>query len=330
MASNFSSLRSNRKTLLNKLAEQAKNESQKPGADERFWKLTVDAKTKIGFARLRFLPPPKNEELPWVRVWSHAFKGPQGQWYIENCPTTLGNRPCPVCKANNKLWNGDGGDADKSIARLRKRKLQFISNVLVLEDKAHPENEGKVFLFKYGAKIHDKLKEQIEPEFPDSVPMNPFDLWEGADFKLKSRDVEGYQNYDKSDFADASEVYPGDDDKKEALWSSEHSLTAFVAEAQFKSYEDLEKRLNEVLNGDGKPRTAEEAIKQATAAPSREDASEVAQEVAAADKSSVRSTRTPSAKKPAKDKPAPAPVADVEDAAEDEEIRNFFSGLDKD
>lgn len=320
MATNFSSLRSARKTLLDKLSQAVKQEASKGGAaDERFWKLTVDNKTKIGYARLRFLPAATGEDVPWVRLFSHAFQGPGGSWFIENCPTTLG-RTCPVCAENNKLWNS-GIDADKEVARKRKRKLQFISNVLVIEDPAHPENNGKVFLFKYGAKIQEKIKELIEPEFPDAQPMNPFDLWEGCDFKLKSALVKGYQNYDKSSFEDASELFPGDDARKEEVWKQEYPLQEFVAEKQFKSFDDLQAGFTKALTGAGAPRTAEDAVKAETASPSLEDAKEAAAEAA-----------KPAKPRVPRSKPAPAPAAPADDAGPEDEdaIKNFFEGLGED
>jgi hypothetical protein len=320
MASNFSSLRSTRKTLLDKLASEVKKDSQKGGAaDERFWKLSVDQKSKIGYARLRFLPAPKGEEVPWARVFSHAFQGPGGSWFIENCPTTLG-RTCPVCAKNNELWNS-GIDADKDIARKRKRKLQFISNILVIDDPAHPENNGKVFLFKYGAKIQAKIKELIEPEFPDAQPANPFDLWEGCEFKLKSAAVAGYQNYDKSSFEAPTELFPGDDAKKEEIWSAQHSLAEFVAEKAFKNYDDLEGLLQKALTGTARaPRTAEDAVKEAE--PTLDDAKDVAEKV---------NENLPPRKPTAAKKPAAKPAPVVEAAADDEDdIKSFFAGLDSD
>jgi hypothetical protein len=318
MPSNFSSLRSTRKSLLSKLAEEAKKDQFKGGAaDERFWKLTVDAKTKIGYARLRFLPAPKNEDIPWARVFSHAFQGPGGGWYIENCPTTLG-RKCPVCADNNKLWNS-GIAADKDLARKRKRKLQFISNILVLEDPAHPENNGKVFLFKFGAKIHGKIMELIEPEFPDAQPSNPFDLWEGADFKLKAQSVAGYQNYDKSSFDEASELFPGDDEKKEEVWTKEYSLVEFTGEGQFKNYEELESQFNKALTGTGNaPRTAEDAVKAQLEGPTTEEVKEVAQTVASTRKAAPKAAK-------------PAPKPEPETAPDDEDdIKKFFAGIEDD
>lgn len=319
MASNFSSLRSSRKDLLDKLAQEAKKEAQKAGADERFWKLTTDAKTKVGHAVIRFMPAPQNEDMPWVRRFSHQFKGLQGQWMFENCPTSVG-RQCPVCKENNKLWNS-GVEADKNIARDRKRKQKYLTNILVIEDPAHPENNGKVFLYEFGPKINDKVKEQIEPEFPDQEPMNPFDLWEGANFKLRSRDYQGFQNYDKSEFDKPSVLFGGDDAKLEEVWLKAYPLRPFVAEKEFKAYEELEKKLTGVLTGTGAPKTAEEAIKQVQETATPAEAEAVAEEI---DKKSVRSTRTN------KPKPAtkPAPEPDPEPEPEEDEVSKFFADLD--
>lgn len=322
-ASNFSSLRSNRTTALAKLNDELKKENTKQGADERFWKLTVDQKTKVGYAKLRFLPAPKGEDVPWQRVFNHAFKL-NGSWFIENCPTTLGQRPCPVCKDNSKLWNS-GLDADKDVARERKRKLQFISNVLIVEDQAHPENAGKIFLFKYGKKIHDKVQELINPQFPDQAPTNPFDLWEGADFKLKAAQVQGYQNYDRSEFAEPKELFPGDDTKKEELWDTEHSLLQFVAEDQFKNYDDLEKRFIKVITGEDSGRTAADAIKNEQ--PTPEDAASLAADIDARAEKPARRTRKP-ADKPAEKvaEPVATPVDDVVPEDEDS-IRDFFGSV---
>jgi hypothetical protein len=266
MPSNFSSLRKSRSSLLAKLADTAKQQSSKQTKqdDERFWKLTTDPKTGIGYARIRFLPPSKNEEVSWARLFRHAFQGTSGSWFIENCPTTLNNRPCPACKKNNELWNS-GLESDKDVARKRKRNLQYISNILVIEDPAHPENNGKVFLFKYGKKIHVKIMELVEPQFPDRVPTNPFDIWEGSDFKLKAQKVAGYPNYDKSEFVDASELFATEKNKEalqEEVWTRQYALAEFTAEAQFKTYEALEQRLNAVLSGSNAPVSAAAAIEQ--------------------------------------------------------------------
>ena len=212
------------------------------GADERFWKPEMD-KTGVGSAIIRFLPAPEGEELPWVKMYSHAFQGPGG-WYIENSLTTIGQKD-PVSEHNRELWNS-GSDKDKETVRKQKRKLSYYSNIYVIKDPAHPENEGKVFLFKFGKKIFDKILNAMQPEFEDEEPINPFDFWGGANFRLKIRKVEGYWNYDKSEF-DSPSALMDDDDALEALWKKEYSLSAIVAPDQFKSYEDLEKRLKYVL-----------------------------------------------------------------------------------
>jgi hypothetical protein len=212
------------------------------GADERFWKPEMD-KTGVGSAIIRFLPAPEGEELPWVKMYSHAFQG-NGGWYIENSLTTVGQKD-PVSEYNRELWNS-GSDKDKETVRKQKRKLSYYSNIYVVKDPAHPENEGKVFLFKFGKKIFDKILNAMQPEFEDEEPINPFDFWGGANFRLKIRKVEGYWNYDKSEFDSPSPLFE-DDDALEALWKKEYSLSAIVAPDQFKSYEDLDKRLKYVL-----------------------------------------------------------------------------------
>ena len=210
--------------------------------DERFWKPEVDASGN-GYAVIRFLPAPDGETVPWAKVYSHAFQGPGG-WYIENSLTTLGDKD-PVGEINRRLWNS-GDDADKDTARRQKRKLSYYSNIQVIKDPKHPENEGKVFLYKFGKKIYDKITAAMQPEFEDETPINPFDLWEGANFKLKICKVAGFWNYDKSEF-DSTSALASDDAELEAVWKKEYSLTAFTAEDQFKSYEELSTRLNEVL-----------------------------------------------------------------------------------
>ena len=222
--------------------EVEKMNSSSGGADERFWKAELD-KTGVGSAVIRFLPAPDGEELPWVKVYSHAFQGPGG-WYIENSLTTTGGKD-PVSDYNRQLWNS-GNDADKDTVRKQKRKLSYYSNVYVVRDPLHPENEGRVFLFKYGKKIFDKVLEAMQPEFDDETPINPFDFWQGANFKLKIVKKDGYWNYDKSEF-DAPSPLLEDDDALEALWKKEYSLAAVVAPDQFKSYDDLKKRLDYVL-----------------------------------------------------------------------------------
>ena len=231
-------------SLTEKLVKEVEkmNTGSSGGADERFWKPEMD-KTGVGSAIIRFLPAPEGEELPWVKMYAHAFQG-NGGWYIENSLTTIGQKD-PVSEYNRELWNS-GSDKDKETVRKQKRKLSYYSNIYVVKDPAHPENEGKVFLFKFGKKIFDKILNAMQPEFEDEEPINPFDFWGGANFRLKIRKVEGYWNYDKSEFDSPSPLFD-DDDALESLWKKEYSLSAIVAPDQFKSYEDLEKRLKYVL-----------------------------------------------------------------------------------
>jgi hypothetical protein len=235
---------------LDKLLKQVQQDEsptteKKSYVDERLWKPNVD-KAGNGYAVIRFLPAPKGEELPWVRVWNHAFQGPTGQWYIENSLTTL-NQKDPVSEYNTQLWNS-GVESDKEIARKQKRKLKYYSNIYVVSDSANPENEGKVFLYSYGKKIFDKLMEAMQPAFEDETPINPFDLWEGANFKLKIRKVDGYWNYDKSEF-ESTAALKGDDAELEAIYNTEYSLAEFLAPTNFKSYDELKTRLDAVLTG---------------------------------------------------------------------------------
>ena len=240
--------------LTSKLTKEIEkmNTNGSNSADERLWKLEVD-KAGNGYAVIRFLPAPNGEELPWAKVWSHAFQGPGG-WYIENSLTTLGQKD-PVSEYNRLLWNS-GNDADKDLARKQKRKLSYISNIYVVKDPTNPENEGKVFLYKFGKKIFDKITAAMQPEFEDEEAIDPFDFWQGANFKLKAKNVAGYRNYDSSEFS-ASSALLDDDDALEALWKKQYSLTEFTADDQFKSYQDLEKRLHSVLNA-SRPRVAAE------------------------------------------------------------------------
>jgi hypothetical protein len=219
--------------------------SQQNQVDDRFWKPTVD-KVGNGYAVIRFLPAPDGESVPFVRLFTHGFKGPTGSWYIENSRTTLGEQD-PVGEYNAQLWNSGDPD-DKTKAREQKRRLHFISNILVEKDPGNPENEGKVFLYKYGKKIFDKLNDLMNPQFEDEEPVNPFDFWDGASFKLKIRQVEGYRNYDKSEFA-APKALSEDEDELEGLYNSLHSLEQFIAPDQFKSYAELKEKLERVLSG---------------------------------------------------------------------------------
>ena len=239
----FASLKKSTYTDLLSKAESL-NKTEVRGADERLWKPEVD-KAGNGYAVIRFLPAPDGEDLPWAQVWSHAFQGPGG-WYIENSLTTLGKKD-PVSDLNRTLWNS-GNDADKETARKQKRKLSYYSNIYVISDPANPENEGRVFLYKFGKKIFDKLTEAMQPAFADETPINPFDFWKGADFKVKIRKVEGYWNYDKSEFAEPSTLKGFDDSELELIWKQEYSLTDFTAPDKFKTFEELETRLQTVLS----------------------------------------------------------------------------------
>ena len=225
------------------------------GADERLWKPEMD-KTGNGYAVIRFLPAPDGEELPWAKMYSHAFQGPGG-WYIENSLTTNGGKD-PVSEYNRELWNS-GIDADKETVRKQKRKLSYYANIYVVQDKANPQNEGRVFLYKFGKKIFDKIMEAMQPEFEDETPINPFDFWQGANFKLKLKKVAGYWNYDSSEFDRPSPLLD-DDDALEALWKKQYSLAALTAPDQFKTYEQLETRLKMVLGKKSAPPRLDEEV----------------------------------------------------------------------
>ena len=231
--------------LLASVQEENAPQEKKSYVDDRLWKPELD-KSGTGSAVIRFLPAVDGEELPWVKVWKHAFQGPTGKWYIENSLTTL-NQKDPVSEHNTSLWN-TGLESDKETARKQKRKLEYYSNIYVVSDPKHPENNGKVFLFRYGKKIFDKIMAAMQPEFEDETPINPFDFWEGANFKLKIRKVDGYWNYDKSEFDSVSALLD-DDAKLDSTWKTQYPLADFHAPSNFKSYEELKKRLDDVLSG---------------------------------------------------------------------------------
>ena len=231
--------------LLNAVEAENKPQEKKSYVDERLWKPVLD-KTGNGYAVIRFLPAVDGEDLPWAKVWNHAFQGPTGQWYIENSLTTLGNND-PVSEMNSAYWNS-GVESDKEIARRQKRKLQYFSNIYVVSDPKNPENEGKVFLFRFGKKIFDKCMEAMQPAFEDETPVNPFHFWEGANFKLKIRKVDGYWNYDKSEFEAPSPLFDNDDAIEE-VWKQQYALNEFTAPSNFKSYDELKTRLDMVLAG---------------------------------------------------------------------------------
>ena len=250
-------------TLQKSLETSGGNNTQKSFADDRFWKIEMD-KSGNGYAEVRFLPAPNGEDMPWVQYWDHGFQGPGG-WYIEKSLTTL-NKQDPVSEHNTELWNS-GIEANKDIARKQKRRLHYVSNIYVVSDPAHPENEGKVFLYRFGKKIFEMLKDKMQPQFEDETPVNPFDLWEGANFKIKLRKVDGFWNYDKSEFSAAAPLFDNDD-QLEATWNSQHSLQGVIAPAQFKSYDELKEKLDRVLGL---------AVPTATAASRSEDMTDVAQ-----------------------------------------------------
>ena len=279
-------------SLLGAAQKESAPQEKKSYVDERLWKPTMD-KTGNGYAVIRFLPAPKGEDLPWVKLWNHAFQGPTGQWYIENSLTTLGNND-PVSEYNSKLWNS-GIESDKEIARRQKRKLSYYSNIYVVSDTANPQNEGKVFLYRYGKKIFDKVTEAMQPPFPDTDPVNPFDFWEGANFKLKLRKVDGYWNYDLSSF-DGSTKLLDDEDELQNVWGSQYSLAEFTAASNFKTYDELKTRLDMVLSGVTKTGTVETLMEDEPTAPSKVDT-----------------------------KPAPAPTVSVGDG--DDDAFSYFEKL---
>mgnify|MGYP003633771336 CR=1 FL=1 len=248
----FANLKSSRGSSIDKLVKAAeavsttKTESNSYD-DDRFWKPTRD-KAGNGYAVVRFLPAKEGEDLPWVRYWDHGFKGPTGLWYIENSLTSVGQDD-PVSEMNSVLWNS-GRDEDKATARDRKRRLHYVSNVMVISDPSNPANEGKVFLYKFGKKIFDKIMEAMQPAFEDESPVNPYDFWEGADFKIKIRKVEGWVNYDKSEFSPQSGLFDGDEDMLEGVFNKLHSLQDFTDPKNYKSYDELKMKMNKVLGID--------------------------------------------------------------------------------
>ena len=244
----FDNLKANRQAAIGKLVQAAEkiggNAAKSNYGDDRFWKPAVD-KSGNGYAVIRFLPAKEGDDLPWVRYWDHGFQGPTGRWYIENSLTSIG-KDDPVSELNSRLWNS-GVESDKDLARSRKRRLHHVSNILVVSDPSNPENEGKTFLYKFGKKIFDKIMDVMQPQFQDEQAVNPFDFWEGANFKLKIRNFEGYRNYDKSEFDSASPLYEGDEGRLRDTYESLYELSPFTDPSTYKSYEDLKRKLIEVL-----------------------------------------------------------------------------------
>ena len=256
----FASLKKNRSAAIDKLKNAAEKVGgggeQKSYGDDRFWKPTVD-KAGNGYAVIRFLPAAEGEDLPWVRYWDHGFKGPTGRWYIEKSLTSIG-QPDPVSELNSVLWNS-GREEDKQTVRDRKRRLHYVANIYVVSDTANPQNEGKVFLFQFGKKIFDKITDIMTPQFEDEEPVNPFDFWEGANFKLKIRNVEGYRNYDKSEFESAKPL-SDDEEELEGIYNKLHTLSEFADPKSYKSYAELKAKLNQVLGEAAMPMTTAESI----------------------------------------------------------------------
>ena len=270
MSQSFAELKRSGKTSLDALLQETNkltnNEGNKGGADTRFWQPEVD-KAGNGYAIIRFLPAPQGEDIPWVRLFNHGFQGPGG-WYIENSLTTL-NKKDPVSEYNSMLWNR-GDDAGKEQARKQKRRLLYIANVYIVKDQLHPENEGQVKLYRFGKKIFDKLNEAMNPQFEDEKPLNPFDLWEGANFMLKIRNLDGYRNYDKSEFGESGPLLD-DESKMEGVWNSEFKLGEFIDPSKFKTYDELKQKLDKVLalSGGSQPSsTAEQTQLETAPAPS--------------------------------------------------------------
>jgi len=287
-------------TKLVAAAEAAGGSTEKKSyADDRFWKPEVD-KSGNGYAVIRFLPAAEGEDLPWVKYWDHGFKGPNGLWYIENSLTSIGQSD-PVSEYNSQLWNS-GIESDKDKARAQKRRLHYVTNVQVISDPANPANEGKVFLFKFGKKIFDKIMDVMQPQFADETPVNPFDFWEGANFKLKIRNVEGYRNYDKSEFDAPSQL--ADDAQLESIYNRLYTLQEFLDPKNYKSYDELKAKLVRVLGDEISYSTAEQVSLDETAA---------APAMATAAEPDIRY--------------APAPSETVATADDDDDTMSYFSKL---
>ena len=289
----ISALKSRRYDI-NKLVEAAQEASggktENNNRDENMWKPTVD-KAGNGYAVIRFLP--SESEVPWVRYWDHGFKGPTGKWYIEKSLTSLGQQD-PLGEFNSKLWNS-GNEEDREQVRKQKRRLHYVVNILVVSDPSAPENEGKVFMYQFGKKIFDKVQDLMQPQFPGETPVDPFDLWKGADFQLKIRNVEGYRNYDRSEFKEPSALYEGDEVQLQAALNQLHDINQYIDPDNYKSYADLEAKLTEVL-GQSAPRTIKEEVALDNETPPWSD-------------------------------PAPAQTAEAAGDADDEDAMSFFQKL---
>ena len=276
----ISALKSRRYDI-NKLveaAQEANGGTQKSNnRDENLWKPTVD-KAGNGYAVVRFLP--SETEVPWVRYWDHGFKGPTGKWYIEKSLTSIGQTD-PLGELNSHLWN-TGNESDRETVRKQKRRLHYVVNILVISDPSAPENEGKVFKYQFGKKIFDKVQDLMQPQFPGETPVDPFDMWNGADFQLKIRNVEGYRNYDRSEFKDPSTLFDGDEVQLQAVLNQLHDINEYADPANYKSYDELKAKLNDVL-GETAPRTIKEEVALDNVTPPTNPAPQTAEAVSEGD-----------------------------------------------
>ena len=296
----FSSLKKNKASVFSQLQKQLEQSTKVGTVDERFWRPTTD-KAGNGFAIIRFLPAVDGEDMPFVKLYSHAFQGPGG-WYIENSLTTLGQND-PLGEYNRELWNS-GDEELKNQVRKQKRKLQYYSNIYVVKDSGNPDNEGKIFLYKYGKKIHDKIMDAVNgDELEGREGFNPFDFWTGADFKLRVKKVAGYPNYDSSEFNTPGTLEDLDDGQLESIWNRSHKLQTLVAADQFKSYDALKARLDLVLN--------------------RKTAASVSPEPVAAPSISSK----PSFEKPSEPAPVEEPVAKAGEVEEEDDVMDYFKKL---
>lgn len=282
----FAKLKQNRKKQIQKLAQKATEASAPAGnkyKDDRFWSPTVD-KAGNGYAVIRFLPAPEGNDIPWVQYWSHGFQGPTGRWYIEKSLTSIGQSD-PVSDMNSKLW-ATGEKKNQEIVRKRKRKLNYVANILVIKDSANPENNGKQFLYRFGKKIFDKIHSAMEPQFEDEEPMNPFDFWEGANFKLKIRKVDGQRNYDHSAFDSPEALFDGDESKLEEVYNEAYDLREFVDPKNYKSYDELQAHLKRVL-GEAAPAIPSEEEEEAEEEAQEEAYTEVKEDEAPEEEAEV-------------------------------------------
>ena len=243
----FNKMKVNSKKSLSTLTDKLeKMDTKSSYVDDRFWKPTRD-KSGNSYSIIRFLPPAPEDSLNFAKIYNHAFDV-NGKWFIDNCPTSIG-KVCPVCESNSELWNS-GLETNKSIARNRKRKLSYIVNIFVISDKQEPENEGKVFLYKIGPQIFEKISNAIKPKFEDDEKFNPFDLWTGANFKLKIKktivDGKSMSTYEDSVFETPAPLFDNDAVLEE-IWNKEYKLEEFVSEPNFKEYDELKKRFDFVV-----------------------------------------------------------------------------------